>query len=249
MKINWIAAYNKLFEIINRSNEPTYYSGPEFLRMAQQVDKGVPSYEIFIQLRNQSGKSTSRNAFYWDVINSFREEQRCELFRLFIDALEPHAKSDADEIRAMVFGGGYAVPIANIPRNIWSSEKLNKSLKNIDMAIDSQQFNRAVTLAYTCLEGLYKAYIREHIPEKSNVSELLPLSKLVKDDISRKLRKTGAFPEQIVNSIPTITNAVANSRNGFSESHFDKDANKWLAIFARDLINSIGRLLLHFLPR
>ncbi len=55
------------------------------------------------------------------------------------------------------------------------------------------------------------------------------------------------FPDQIVNSIPTITNAVANSRNGFSESHFNDDAHKWLALFARDLTNSVGRLLLHFM--
>lgn len=56
-----------------------------------------------------------------------------------------------------------------------------------------------------------------------------------------------AFPEQIVNAIPTLTNAVANSRNGFSESHFAEDSHRWLAIFARDMTNSIGRLLLHFI--
>lgn len=42
-----------------------------------------------------------------------------------------------------------------VPLDLWNSEKLNNSLKDIDRAIDSQQFNRATTLAYTCLEGLY----------------------------------------------------------------------------------------------
>jgi hypothetical protein len=44
-----------------------------------------------------------------------------------------------------------------------------------------------------------------------------------------------------------LTNAVANSRNGFSESRFAYDARKWLALFARDMTNSIGGLLLHFI--
>lgn len=246
MSTNWIVAYNRLFPIIDRSSELTYVSGPSFLRMAQQVDAGVPSYNHFIQLRNQSGQSTSRRDFYWDVINAFSEEQKYQFFRMIIDTFEPHAREEMNSLRELIFGGGQAVPVTVVPQNLWSAEKLNVSLKDIDKAIDAQQFNRAVTLTYTCLEGLYKTYVRTHIPEKSEISDLIPLSKLVKDDISEKLLVLGVFPEQIVNSIPTITHAVANSRNGFSEAHFDKDANKWLALFARDLTNSIGRLLLHF---
>jgi len=96
------------------------------------------------------------------------------------------------------------------------------------------------------LEGLYKAYVKENIPDKCDVVDLIPLSKLVKNHISNELRAQGSFPEQVVNSIPTLTNAIASSRNSFSESHFNKNANEWLAIFTRDLTNSIGRLLLHF---
>jgi len=245
MSVNWITAYNRLFKLINSEGD-TYYSGASFLQMAQQVDDSIPSYTLFIQMRNQRGLSTSRKDFYWDVINGLQEQQKYQLFRLFIETLEPYAKEEIESVRAVVFGGGAAVPVTIIPQNLWSSEKLNSSLKDIDNAIDAQQFNRAVTLAYTCLEGLYKAYVRENIPEQAHVSDLLPLAKLVKTHISEQLRAKGNFPEQIVNSIPTITNAVANSRNGFSESHFDKDSNKWLAMFARDITNSIGRLLLHF---
>lgn len=245
VSVNWIAAYNRLFKIINEPGD-TYYSGSSFIQMAQQVDEGIPNYNQFIQIRNQSGKSTSRKDFYWDIISSLSEQQKYQFFRLFIETLEPHAKEGSEVLRALVFGGEFAVPLAVIPQNIWSSEKLNLNLKEIDNAIDAQQFNRAVTLAYTCLEGLYKAYVRENIPEKENISDLMELAKLVKCNISNQLKAKGNFPEQIVNSIATITNAVANSRNEFSESHFDKDANKWLAMFARDLTNSIGRLLLHF---
>ena len=82
---------------------------------------------------------------------------------------------------------------------------------------------------------------------RSDLTDLMQLCKVVKDDITEKLKARGPFPEQIVNAIPTLTNAVANSRNSFSESHFADDAQKWLALFARDMTNSIGRLLLHFI--
>ncbi len=245
--INWIAAYNRLWLLLDRSNTPTYYSGPSFLRMVQQVEPGSPSYEQLIPLRQSQGKSTSRKSFYWDVIQGLEEQQKLQLFRLFIDELESHAKDEIEAIRSIVFGGGKAVPTTIVPQDLWNSEKLNNSLRDIDHAIDAQQFNRATTLAYTCLEGLYKAYVRRHVPDKGNLTDLIQLCKAVKDDIADKLKAQGPFPEQIVNAIPTLTNAVANSRNGFSESHFAEDSHRWLAIFARDMTNSIGRLLLHFI--
>lgn len=245
--INWIGAYNRLWILLDRSGTPTYYSGPSFLRMVQQVDPDAPSYEQLIPLRQSQGKSTSRKSFYWDVIQGLQEQQKLQLFRLFIDELEHHAKDEIEAIRAIVFGGGKAVPMTIVPHDLWNSEKLNGSLRAIDDAIDAQQFNRATTLAYTCLEGLYKTYVRRHVLGKENLTDLIQLCKAVKDDITEKLKAQGPFPEQIVNAIPTLTNAVANSRNGFSESHFAEDSHRWLAIFARDMTNSIGRLLLHFI--
>lgn len=245
--INWIAAYNRLWLLLDRSNTPTYFGGPSFLRIVQQVEPGSPSYEQLIPLRQSQGKSTSRKSFYWDVIQGLQDQQKLQLFRLFIDELEPHAKDEIEAIRSIVFGGGMAVPTTIVPHDLWNSEKLNNSLKDIDHAIDAQQFNRATTLAYTCLEGLYKSYVRKHVPDKANLTDLIPLCKAVKDDITDKLKAKGPFPEQIVNAIPTLTNAVASSRNGFSESHFAEDSHRWLALFARDMTNSIGRLLLHFI--
>ena len=245
--INCIRAYNRLWLLLDRNGTPTYFSGPSFLRMVQQVDPGSPSYEQLIPLRQSQGKSTSRKSFYWDVINGLQEQQKLQLFRLFIDEFEPHAKDDIEAIRAIVFGGGKAVPTTIVPYDLWNSEKLNNLLRDIDHAIDAQQFNRATTLAYTCLEGLYKAYVQRHVPDKANLTDLIQLCKAVKDDITEKLKARGPFPEQIVNAIPTLTNAVANSRNGFSESHFAEDSHRWLANFARDMTNSIGRLLLHFI--
>jgi hypothetical protein len=193
------------------------------------------------------GQSSSRRDFYWDIFRAFSDEQKLQFLRILIDELEPHAKDEVDGIRTLVFGGGFAVPVAVVPLDLWNSEKLNNSLRDIDHAIDAQQFNRAVTLAYTCLEGLYKSYVRKNVQVKADLNDLMQLCRAVKDDISEKLKTRGPFPVEIVNAIPTITNAVANSRNSFSESHFAVDAQKWLATFARDMTNSIGRLLLHFI--
>lgn len=217
--INWIAAYNRLFILLDRKGSPTYYSGGNFLRMVQQVDPGSPSNEQLIPLRRQQGKSTSRKYFYWDTILGLPEQQRFQLFRLFIDELEPHAKDEVDAIREIVFGGSYAVPTTVVPVDLWNSEKLNNSLKDIDHAIDAHQYNRATTLSYTCLEGLYKTYVRKHVLEHCGLSDLMQLCKVVKDDISKKLQAKGAFPVEIVNAMPTLTNAIANSRVSVQPPH------------------------------
>lgn len=50
----------------------------------------------------------------------------------------------------------------------------------------------------------------------------------------------------MINLISTIASAVSNARNQFSASHFDKESDKWLAEFARDCVNSNGRLIIKF---
>ena len=246
MNISWIAAYNRLFPILDRSGD-TYHSGPAFIRMAQQVDLNIPEYTSYIEQSNAQGKSTTRKVFYWDIIAAMSEQQRHDLFRLFIESLEPLAKEEIADLKAYLYGQSAPVPRATIPNDLWSSEKLSRSLSEIDRAIEANDFSRAVTLTYTCLEGLYKAYCKKNIAGSEAINDLLPLAKVVKNDVLNKVRGSTQAPEQIINTISSITNAIANSRNGFSESHFDQDAQRWLAVYARDLTNSIGRLLLHFM--
>ena len=147
--VNWIAAYNYLFAAFNSENQALYVGGSTFCRMVQQVDPGSPSYQQLIALRQQQGKSTSRKDFYWDLIQGLPEEQRFRLYRVFVDHVEPHDKAAADNVRNIVFGGGQAVPVTVVPVDLWNSEKLNKSLKDIDQAIDAHHYNRATTLSYT----------------------------------------------------------------------------------------------------
>ncbi|MDR5867478.1 hypothetical protein [Halomonas koreensis] len=245
--MQWISAYTRLFNILDKKDTPAYHSGSQFIRVVQQFDPGLPSYSLYMDQRQKAGKSTSRRDFYWDILNGLDEATRYEAFRAFLDIVSPHFPEESQELSAYLFGGGNPVPKVKVPVDAWNSERLNVTLAKIDNAIDSGNFNNAMTLAYTCLEGLYKSYIRKHSPENESQTELIPLSKIVRDDIVAKLNKRGPFPQQMVTSISTLTSAIANSRNSFSDSHFDNDANRWLAGYSRDLVNSLGRLLLHFI--
>lgn len=236
-----------MFNILDKSGTPAYHSGSAFIKVVQQFDRGLPGYSLYIEERNRLNQSTTRRDFYWDILQNLDESIRFEVFRAFIDIVEPHFPTEAQDLRAYMFGYGNPVPKASIPNHQWSSDKLNSTLSKIDNAIDTSNYNNAMTLAYTCLEGLYKSYVKKHIPTSDHITDLMPLSKLVRTDIDSKLSVTGSYPAQMVTSISTLTSAIANSRNSFSDSHFDNDANKWLAIYSRDLVNSIGRLLLHFL--
>jgi len=176
MSINWISAFNRLFPVLDRGGE-TYYSGPSFIKMVQQVTYELPDYQTYIDLRNKQGKSTTRRHFYWDVIDALTEDQKYDLFRLFIESLEPHARDEMNDLKAFVFGGSSPVPKAKIPVDFSSSEKLSRSLAEIDKAIETGQHNRAVTLSYSCLEGIFKAYLNKNIPSSPPPNDLLAMAR------------------------------------------------------------------------
>jgi hypothetical protein len=52
-------------------------------------------------------------------------------------------------------GGIGTAPTAMVPTDAWNAERLNAFLADIDAAIAIGQYERAVTLSYTCLEGFY----------------------------------------------------------------------------------------------
>ena len=245
--MDWLAAFSRLFLILDKKDTPAYHSGSDFIKIIQQYDPGQSGYTLLLKERNRRGLSSSRKDFYWDILQGLDEAVRYKAYRTFIDIVSPHFPKEADELKQYMFSAGNPVPQVKVPANNWSSEKLNKTIEKIDNAIDLSQYNHAMTLSYTCLEGLYKAYVHKNIPQSNHVSDLMPLCKLVRDDIEQQLAKAGPYPDMIVKSISTLTNAIANSRNGFSDSHFDQDSYKWLASYTRDQVNSIGRLILHFL--
>lgn len=141
-----------------------------------------------------------------------------------------------------------AVPKSEVPIIIDDAKKLEECIDKMDRSIREEEFNLTLTYAYSSLEGIFKAYISHNIPEKKGESDLSKISKIVKEDLKRHFQENDKkFPEPMLNLIGTITNAISNARNNFSESHFDKQSDKWLAEFTRDCVNSIGRLILKFI--
>lgn len=140
-----------------------------------------------------------------------------------------------------------AVPKLEIPNIIDNSDKLEECLRKMDESIRNEEFNLTLTYAYSSLEGIFKTYIFLKVPSQKDETELSKISKIVREDLKVRFLETDKkFPEPMLNLVGTITNAISNARNNFSESHFDKDSDKWLAEFARDCVNSIGRLILKF---
>src|SRR5262249_1564245 len=131
-----------------------------------------------------------------------------------------------------------------VPAAAWSGERLNEFLKDIDAAIGSGDFNRAVTLSYTCLEGFYKAFVRAKTPGPNYPNEIIELSKIVRDELKRI---DNQIPGEALNLLTQSAHAVDRSRNKFSESHFAGEAGRWLAVYMRDVVNTQIRLLLHFM--
>jgi septation ring formation regulator EzrA len=56
-----------------------------------------------------------------------------------------------------------------------------------------------------------------------------------------------AYPDEALRLLNHIAHTVDRTRNGFSESHFGNEAEKWLSTFVRDCVNSAIRLLLSFM--
>ncbi len=55
------------------------------------------------------------------------------------------------------------------------------------------------------------------------------------------------YPDEALNMLNHVAHTVDRARNRFSESHFDQEAGRWLAVFVRDLVNAEIRLLLEFM--
>lgn len=242
--MNWYVAYNKLFEILNTGE--SYHSGPMFLSVLKQINPDTLSYQQLIKQRNDEKKSTSRKDYYQDLIFELDEQSRMKLFRLFIEITKDHSPEKVKKLEEYLDDMPTG-PIAAIPKNVWNSDRLTKYLEEMDKSINDKKFNYTLTLAYTCLEGFYKSFIRRCIPDKADIKDLNPMAKIVREYVKTyHSEKKIEYPEQILNLITTITNAISNSRNSFSESHFNEVAQEWLAEFVRDCVNTIVRLLLKF---
>lgn len=204
-------------------------------------------------LINHLHKNSQNNFFYFinDLLVAYTEWNKEDLqVNEIVEDLEL-LNSPNGIVENITKLGSYhsnPVPKSQIPDNIWNAEKLDGVLNKMDSSIKNGEYNLTITYAYTCLEGLYKAFLMELIPEKKDLDNVNLMSKTVRDYLTAHFAKENIpYPEQVIKLIPTITNAISQARNSFSDSHFDGESEKWLAEFTRDCVNSIGRLIIKFL--
>jgi hypothetical protein len=246
--MNWVAIFNKLFEIINMEGE-TYYGGTRFLNLVREVNNGIPSYQVYIDQRRKQNKSTSRREYYFDLLMEQLEDDRIQIANLILDTvkhLEPEKSTAIKQL--LVQPGKVQGPQAIIPADLWNAERLIEYLERMDTSISQENYEYTLTLVYTCLEGFYKSFIQEKIPSKNILTELTPMSVEIRNYIKGQLDANGInYPDQVLTLLSTVTNAVCNARNNFSDSHSRNRAEKWVAVYLRDNVNSIVKMLLNFI--
>lgn len=213
--------------------------------MLQEFNEDLSNYTDYIEERSKAGKSTTRRVYYKDILMDLDEGTRLRAVSAILDELQA-VGGNLDriyEIRTLL-GGGTLAPSATIPPQAWNADRLNQYLGEIDSAIASGQYERAVTLSYTCLEGFYGAFVRAKYKQAAYSREIITLAKEVKAYLKGNIKD---YPDEVLNGITQAAYAVDKARNQFSESHFANEAGSWLAMYVRDLVNTQIRLLLHFM--
>ena len=246
--MDWVEIFNRLFELINTKGD-SYYSGTKFLNTIRKVNYAVPNYQTYIDQRQEQNKSTSRRDYYYDLFMEQPEQDRRQITNSILDTVGHLQPQNTKIIRKLLEQNQQVQgPQVAIPQDLWNADRLTEYLEKIDNAITEANYEYTLTLAYTCLEGFYKSFIREKIPAQISLTELTPMSVQIRNFIKGQLDTNGiAYPEQVLTLISTITNAICNARNNFSDSHSGNKAEKWLAVFLRDNVNSIVRILLNFI--
>ncbi|HXU36499.1 MAG TPA: hypothetical protein VN937_09060 [Blastocatellia bacterium] len=151
--MNWTIIFNRLFEIIDQQG-PNYFSGPRFLRFVKELDPYFPDYYQYIEQRKGENKSTTRKNYFYDLLLSFEEEKRVRLIRRILQETRAENPTKVAELYS-ILGGESVGPTANVPEAQWNAERLNRLLDDIDESITTADYERAITLSYTCLEGFF----------------------------------------------------------------------------------------------
>ena len=241
---NWVIVFNRIFKIIDTPRPSTfYYSGPRFIQKIQEIREDFPNYTEFLKTREAHNASTTRRDYFKDIFLGLDDEEKASVALKILNDVEGLGHPPCTEIRGLVSGVAGA-PSAKIPVDAWNADRLQRFIDDMDVALGQKNPERVLTLAYTCLEGFFKAFVRKNIPAMVKENEITALGKLVKDYLKDK--NTG-YPSEIFNVLGQTAHAINRVRDAFSESHFGQEAELWVAIYIRDLVNTHIRLLLHFM--
>ncbi len=170
-------------------------------------------------------------------------DKRISLIKRILQQTQPNNPQKTSELNSLISSEAVA-PRANISADVWNAEMLNEYLEKIDASITNGEHKRAITISYTCLEGFFKAFIKHNLPQKNQTTEIIAMSKEIQSYLKTIIPD---YPPEALKLLNHVSHAIDKTRNGFSESHFGGEAEKWLSTFIRDCTNSTIRLLLSFM--
>jgi hypothetical protein len=242
--LNWNGIYSRVFALIDNQGNGAYFSGGRFiLKLREVVDPYFPAYNELIEDRRRRGKSTSRRDYFKDILFELDETRRAKVVISILSDTEHTNPELASDIRKML-GGEALAPMATVPAVAWNAGRLNEFLTNIDAAIAAGDYERAVGLSYTCLEGFLGSFVRAKFQRERYENEIITLAKEVRQFLKDTIVD---YPDELLNLVTATAHAVDRARNRFSEAHFANESGSWMATYVRDLVNSEIRLLLHFM--
>jgi len=242
--MSWIEIFNRLFGIINGKDE-VYYSGPRFLSTIREISPHYPDYSQLIEQRRKENKSTSRKDYFYDSLMSFDEPQRILIIKKILNEVDSYEPDKCRELRSLLPESKTPAPqLVEIDSDYLNARRLNTYLAGIDSALDESNFERALTLCYTCLEGFLEAFINKHVTGYTDKFEIIKMAGAVKDYL--KTNKKG-YPDEFYNMITHVAHTIDRLRNNFSESHFGVTSEKTVSQYTRDLTNTEIRLLINIM--
>ena len=131
----------------------------------------------------------------------------------------------------------------------WNTERLNKDLARIDGAILAGRYNLAMKLAHRSLRQYYRLCIDENgIPaEQLHPENVRHMSVIISKYLLKYYRKNEIpHSERRLMFISLASNIIFMSHMGITESPEDSPADKALATYARENVNSIISYLMKY---
>ena len=130
------------------------------------------SINAFVILLNELYEKEKNNFFNFnlDFLNLYCEwnNEETDLSEIIEDLTILSAPNEIlQKIKSLNINGISAVPKTLIAKDIWNAEKLELSINKMDDSIKNGEYNLTLTYAYSCLEGIFKAFIEKKYSRKN----------------------------------------------------------------------------------
>jgi hypothetical protein len=63
--LTWIRQFNEIFDKINKTDTPSYFSGPRFFKVIKEFDPTYADYNQYIDYRRKNKLSDSRKVYFF----------------------------------------------------------------------------------------------------------------------------------------------------------------------------------------